>query len=263
MLRPVLFSKPEGYPVWMRSESWNKKDLITALSSWAQLRHDTVLYVKQSYTGVIPVKSTSFKPEPMGAKYYGYVEPNPGLFARAAYLTDYLLQWLSCIDLLTDTLRNVLKTSSDMMQRLATLSTKELKGKGLVEADYDYIENIDERFKSLIKKLASASNINSEKQRDKGKFFGVKSIIKGEDSFNSAVITDIHTETNTKNVLEAGTGRIDWLLVAHRSKDGRIGLAVGPVFSYYEFPWPMDDRLTNDKWRENVMDKTQRPEWNE
>jgi hypothetical protein len=34
----------------MRSRAWALKDLNTQLASWTQLRHDTVLYAKQSYT---------------------------------------------------------------------------------------------------------------------------------------------------------------------------------------------------------------------
>ena len=50
LLQPLLVDKPKGYPNWMRSFMWRQKDLVTSLSSWAQLRHDTILYVKQSYT---------------------------------------------------------------------------------------------------------------------------------------------------------------------------------------------------------------------
>jgi hypothetical protein len=38
------------YPQAMRTKAWSMKTLNTQLASWTQLRHDTVLYVKQSYT---------------------------------------------------------------------------------------------------------------------------------------------------------------------------------------------------------------------
>jgi hypothetical protein len=34
----------------MRTDAWRRRVLSTELASWAELRHDTVLYVKQSYT---------------------------------------------------------------------------------------------------------------------------------------------------------------------------------------------------------------------
>ena len=40
------------------------------------------------------------------------------------------------------------------------------------------------------------------------------------------------------------------MIVAYRIPDGRIALGIGPVMSHYEFKHPMDDRLTDEKWRE-------------
>ena len=42
---------PRGaFPEVMRSRAWARKQLQTQLGSWAELRHDTILYAKQSYT---------------------------------------------------------------------------------------------------------------------------------------------------------------------------------------------------------------------
>jgi hypothetical protein len=38
------------YPEAMRTRTWAMKTLNTQLASWTQLRHDTILYAKQSYT---------------------------------------------------------------------------------------------------------------------------------------------------------------------------------------------------------------------
>jgi hypothetical protein len=59
------------YPEAMRNRSWSMKTLNTQLASWTQLRHDTILYVKQSYTGV-------------ALCYYpaGFVEPRPVFWER-------------------------------------------------------------------------------------------------------------------------------------------------------------------------------------
>ena len=44
----LIEPKREGYPTFMRSEAWLDKQLNAALGSWAELRHDTILYAKQS-----------------------------------------------------------------------------------------------------------------------------------------------------------------------------------------------------------------------
>src|SRR6185369_13806541 len=59
------------YPEAARTRAWAMKTLNTQLASWTQLRHDTVLYVKQSYTAEV----TCFYPA-------GYVEPVPQFWAR-------------------------------------------------------------------------------------------------------------------------------------------------------------------------------------
>jgi len=258
MLQPVLKEKPEGYPNWMRSLLWKNKELITVLSSWTELRHDTILYVKQSYTRVVAIEKSA---APMEAKYYGYVEPNPELFARAKFITEFLIKGLEEQDCMTEDVKNSLEQSRDMMERLREISEKELEGKALSEEDYNYIENIDSTFNKIIEDLASALTIDTGKPLI-GDYKTHRSLEGKDDAFKTTIIADVHTETNTKKALEVGIGKIDWIIVAHKSKDGRIGLAVGPIFSYYEFPWKMSDRLTDEKWRE-ILNKGQveRPDW--
>ena len=65
----------------------------------------------------------------------------------------------------------------------------------------------------------------------------------------SSVIADIHTDPNTKRILEVGTGYMEHIIVKLKGWNGTEILAVGPVFSYYEFILPMDLRMTDDLWR--------------
>ncbi len=262
MLQPVLEEKPDGYPNWMKSSIWENKDLVTALSSWAQLRHDTILYVKQSYTRAVMMDSFISAPfEPLDAKYYGYVEPNPELFARAKFITEFLIQGLEEQGVMTEDVKKSLEQSRDMMDRLQKISEKELEGEVLSEGDYDYIEQINESFNAIIENLASALIIKDKKPI--GPRVETHTNLAGkDDAFKTTIIADVHTESNTKKALEVGTGKVDWVIVAHKAKDGRIGLAVGPMFSYYEFSWPMKDRLTDEKWREMLeTDPPHRPDW--
>jgi hypothetical protein len=63
-------------------------------------------------------------------------------------------------------------------------------------------------------------------------------------------------------VLEEGVGYVDLILVAYIVPDGRIIVGAGPVFSYYEFKHPMDDRLTDEKWTEMLKeDPPKKPGW--
>jgi len=64
-----------GYPLFMQTKFWQDEKLNTALASWTQLRHDTILYVKQSYT--MAEKGGMFQPPVVG-----YVEPMPEFYSR-------------------------------------------------------------------------------------------------------------------------------------------------------------------------------------
>lgn len=77
----------------------------------------------------------------------------------------------------------------------------------------------------------------------------------------AAIIADIATDPNGE-VLEEGTGKIFSIYVAVPI-DGKLRIAKGGVYSYYEFEWPMSDRLTDKKWREmlNSGKAPQLPEW--
>ena len=46
---PLLDVPGSGYPTFMQSPAWLDKQLNTALGSWAELKHDTILYAKQVY----------------------------------------------------------------------------------------------------------------------------------------------------------------------------------------------------------------------
>jgi hypothetical protein len=63
-------------------------------------------------------------------------------------------------------------------------------------------------------------------------------------------------------VLEEGVGYVDLIVVAYKVPDGRVLIGAGPVMSYYEFKQPMQERLTDEEWREMLgSEPPERPEW--
>jgi hypothetical protein len=85
----ALAPAPDGdaaLPPVAQSEPWGRRLLGAQLASWAQLRHDTVLYAKSSYTGGIECEFPD-----------AYVDPYPQVYARIrAYgeLGEQLVQGL-------------------------------------------------------------------------------------------------------------------------------------------------------------------------
>lgn len=75
------------YPAAMRTRAWAMKTLNTQLASWTQLRHDTILYAKQSYTrGVQCLYPKAF------------VEPRPEFWARLKQMAEGTADRIAALD---------------------------------------------------------------------------------------------------------------------------------------------------------------------
>ncbi len=74
------------------------KSLNTCLGSWAELRHDTILYAKQSYS--MAEGGGKWPPQPEMPK--GYVEPVPEFYARLSALAAMTREGLGSRGLLNE-----------------------------------------------------------------------------------------------------------------------------------------------------------------
>jgi len=205
----------------------------TALASWTELRHDTILYAKQSYTMV-----TSAAPMPVEEKpLVGYVEPVPDFYARLFALTNMTNQGLDEMGVLDSTSKARLDSLEDILSRLQKISEMELENKELTTHDYEFIKSFGAQLEDTVADV-------------------------DEKAKKTTIVADVHTDANTGTVLEEGVGHVDMLVVAYKLPDGRILIGAGPVMSHYEFKQPMQDRLTDEKWREMLeADPPKRPEW--
>ena len=232
-LQPLLKEYGNGYPTFMQTNAWQDKELSTSLASWTELRHDTILYAKQSYT----VLEESAMEPPEEKPFVGYVEPVPDFYARLLALTKMTNQGLDEMGVLDPVSKSRLAELESILSRLQAISEKELENEELTEEDYEFIKNFGSQLEGVIADV-------DEKAR------------------KTTVVADVHTDANTEAVLEEGVGYVDMIIVAYKLPDGRILIGAGPVMSYYEFKQPMDERLTDEKWREMLEEKPpERPEW--
>ncbi|OPY26665.1 MAG: hypothetical protein A4E28_02370 [Methanocella sp. PtaU1.Bin125] len=222
-LLALLNKKGDGYPAFMKSEAWADKELDTALGSWAELRHDTILYAKQSYT-----RKTSM---PLEKDTRGYVEPNPELYGRLAALAQMTYDGLKARGLLIGEFDPKLSGLHDLLLRLKAIAEKELSGTPLDGDDYRYIKNIGETLEYLTTFAPETAGA-----------------ISNEADAKMAVIADVHTDSNSEQVLEVAVGNPLHLFVIV-PVDGVLTLTQGAAFSYYEFRHPMSDRLTDEAWQ--------------
>jgi len=230
-LKPLLKDFGEGYPTFMQVQAWQEKELTTALASWAELRHDTILYAKQSYTP----EATSMPP--LEKPVVGYVEPVPEFYNRLLALTTMTTEGLDSMEVLDETSRYRLQNLEEILERLVEISTQELEDQELSQEDYGFIKDFGEQLNGVIAEV-----------EDRAK--------------KTTIVADVHTDGNTRQALEEGVGYVDMMVVAYMVPDGRILLGAGPVMTYYEFKQPMSDRLTDEAWRDMLQDDPpEKPEW--
>ncbi|MCG3220713.1 MAG: DUF3160 domain-containing protein, partial [Candidatus Heimdallarchaeota archaeon] len=175
LLRPAI----EGYPGFMLSDAWTDKSLMTTLSSWAELRHDTILYAKQSYTPKLGIPEMK----------YGYVEPYPELYSRLSSLVRLMSDGLNSRGLLLDRFDTKLLGLANIFDNLTVISIKELENEPLTEDEYRYIRGAGE----TIAKYATFNDPDADPWTS-------------ETDDRMAVIADVHTDPNTGKVLEVGSG---------------------------------------------------------
>ncbi len=229
-LKGLITPYGKGYQTFMQTEAWQGKELNTALASWAELRHDTILYVKQSYVMAEKGEGAQIPLEP----YPGYIEPVPEFYLRLANLTkltnDGLKKILSKEDMDKVYVNYSLNSMYSLLQELEKISKKELENKQLESYEYDFIKHFSDSLDRILRDLFMGDSMDSK-------------------VLNSSMVADAHTDGNTKIALEEGTGFIKTIVIAFKVPDGRVVLGAGPVMSYYEFKQPVSNRLTDEEWR--------------
>ncbi|MFO8133475.1 MAG: DUF3160 domain-containing protein [Thermoplasmatota archaeon] len=225
-LQPLLDEYGDGYPSFMRTRAWRDKQLNAALASWTQLRHDTILYAKQSNTLVV----TGLVEAP------GYVEPVPRLYMRLQSLVNMTWQGLDSFGLLDSNGTERLDALHDMLGRLFDLAKKELEGTSFDSADKQFLG-------SFVRSL----NRTMEGVNERGR--------------RMPMVADVHTDGNTGQCLEEAVGYADLAIVAYMLPDGTVMAGAGPTYSYYEFKQPVSQRLTDEAWMDMLGQPPARPEW--
>jgi hypothetical protein len=259
-LRAVWGPRSAGSPAFTGTVAWKTKNLATGLGSWAELRHDTLLYAKQPYGlgagGAAPPFRTP------------YVEPVPQVWARLLALTRAFKATLSAEGLLDSLRQSPFRLGPDqtkflyprppkgeqgyraaidsfaaLVALLQRTSQAELQGKQVPHADAVTLENFGPE-------LDMIDNFFQDNGAGKTEMPEQKQV---------AIIADIFTEPNSGKVLEEGVGDVQRLF-AVVSINGKRWLAEGGVYSYYEFHQPMSNRLTDEAWRA-MRNRPPQPSW--
>jgi hypothetical protein len=237
-------------PYYMVNPEWSKKDLNAALASWAELKHDAILYAKQPMGAEC---GGGGPPEPV---VKGYVEPNTGFWKKAIELLNNTEKLLKEQNMLTEKVSDATGRLREEAQFLLNISEKELAGKELNDEENDQLECIGATFE----------NISLDLVRQPDQYLMGWSDVQGADK-KVALVADVYTanadNNKNKSILFEAVGDADEIYVVVEI-GGYLYLTRGAVLSYREFIQPIDQpRLTDEEWQKQLEENPRKgvPEW--
>ncbi len=235
----TTFQKGSGF-YFTQSNKWDKKALLTSHASWAELRHDTILYVKQSYAeragggGDEPMYDLDPIPEPIN-----YVEPNLGFFYWLQVLLQDGIDIMGNTGFMDDNFKTKFADFNEIVDKLTAIVEQEVADKPISKMQNEFIRGIPAKLARII-------------LPPKATFGGSGDV----DTFRMALVADVHTDALAGEVLEVATGIPYRIYLALNDGQGGKRIAIGYSYSYYEFHQPMDNRLNDDQWKKVVYKQT-------
>jgi hypothetical protein len=239
-----------GFPFFMQTAAWQQEKLTTQLASWAQLRHDNLLYAKQSYTGGTVC---SFP--------HSFVEPYPAFYRQIAAFAEkaglYFAEFPSGSWVMSR-IRDYFPRLKNIMSKLERIAQKELDRQALSDEEVMFLR------KMLFIEGGSGAPPFSGWYAD---LFYMPEDAAKEDY----VVADVHTQPTDESgnvvgrVLHVGVGNVNLgvFLADAPSNEYQPMAFVGPVMSYYEKITEHFDRLTDERWTAFVEsgELPARPDW--
>ncbi len=213
-----------GYPYFVTTPVWTDKTLLTSLGTWTELKHDTLLYAKQSYAelggggpeGELP-------PVPKG-----YVEPNLIFWDRLIGLVKMMDQGLHQRNLLDNEFRGRNQHLIEDLEFLRRIAKAQIENKEISEEEFETLRIKGKTLGWVLRPLP-------------GEMFTEKDA-------RSALIADIHTDVKSGKILYQANGIPNYIYVAVKDING-TRLTKGLVFNQFEFAAPIDTRLTDEDWQ--------------
>ena len=194
-------------------EDWDRKQLNTALGSWTELKHDTLLYAKKSTAmarGVVTVTD-------------GYVEPRPEVYRATVSFVRKLKQEKD----IPASLEKKIGEFIALVNSLAKISDKELSGEKLSESDYDEIFSAG----SKLSEIALPPSFLTDETSEAG----------------MPLVVDVHQDPQSGLVLQEAVGK-PLEVIALVKVNGSTKLVKGGTYSHYEFTRSTDQVLNDNEW---------------
>jgi hypothetical protein len=241
-------SDRSSLPLFMSSGAWWQEKMNTQLGSWAELRHDNLLYAKQSYTGI-----------PLCSFPYSYVEPFPEFYRILKQFGDKLktiIQPLNFPKFYTKDIINIYCDNlSAVCDTLSIIADRELSNIPLSTVELNFLRS-----------MMSYNPYNCGYKYD-GWYYNLLYDPNGQFTKKNFIVVDIHTSAADSNgdyvgwVKHVGTGKINLGVFIVKQPDETSIAYVGPLYSYYDYTTTNMLRLTDEEWLNTYQAVSMRPDW--
>lgn len=227
-------------PALVSTQAWSKRVLGMQLASWAELRHDNLLYAKQSYTGI-----------PVCEFPDAYVEPTPGLWRALAAFGNRGSALIADLGLATSSGSG----SAAYFSSLASTATM-LEGMALAQQEGTPFSAEQMAFINQAVELKSESVGCTTVRRPSGWY---PNLFFDRDSADDqdTVVADVHTQPSDEagnpvgKVLHVGTGFPRLMVVTFPTCSGPRAY-VGVASAYHETITTNFQRLTDEQWTQQI-----------
>ncbi|UQA58319.1 DUF3160 domain-containing protein [Polyangium aurulentum] len=230
-----------GLPEVAKTEAWGRRLLNTQLASWAELRHDTLLYAKQSYTSGNACEFPD-----------AYVDPYPGFFQRIADLAEQGGNMVGTLDLSADPnlaarVPAYFAKLRDVAQMLGEMAKNERAGLPLTPEQLAFIND-------AVKIQWGCGDPEGASGWYPQLFFSTYESVQRDPT-----IADVHTQPTDEGgnpvgrVLHVGTGA-PRLMVVTADTCGTPRAFVGLASSYFEKVTENFDRMTDEQWASDILE---------
>ena len=229
--KSLLAGYGEGYPYFMQTEDWLRKNLGTVLGSFTELKHDTLLYAKQSYA---EMGGGGDDPGELPPVVKGYVEPDLVFWDRIITLAETTEQGLKERNVFPEEFESKYQDFINSAKFFKQITEQELQNQKISDDDFEKLRTINSSLSRITQPLSGQELTEKEKR--------------------AGIIADIHTDAVHNQILYEATGKPFIVYVAVKDANG-TRLTRGVVFNHYEFSDVLDGRLSDEDWQIKVYEE--------
>ncbi len=254
-LNPPKETELKDYPSFMQTAAWWQQKMTTQLASWTELRHDNLLYAKQSYSGM-----------PICSFPDVYVEPIPAFYKAVRTLANSAAEkidlYLNEDFILSDyiyfkkRILSYLRNLDSLSGILESIATKEFNKQSISSDENTFLLSTFSQMGSC----AADSFPNS----------WYSSLYYNNDPHKTDyIVADVHTSPADEGggivgwVYHIGTGKLNTAMIVVNAPDGSRRAFVGPVMSFYQNTSINFKRYTDEEWDEIYLNSasTMKPDF--